>query len=64
LAPDGNETLIWEGTQAESNKRQPTDSGTFVITATGKNLVTRADESLIGTFVQGSCSHIFTPVED
>ena len=35
LTPDGTETLIWEGTQAEVNSVYPTDSGTFVITEAG-----------------------------
>jgi len=37
IAPDGDETLIWKGTQAEVNSAQPTDSGTFVITEAGEN---------------------------
>ncbi len=37
VTPNGDETLIWEGTQAEVNSAQPTDSGTFVITEAGPN---------------------------
>lgn len=37
ITPDGSETLIWEGTQAEVNGAQPTDSETFVITEAGPN---------------------------
>ena len=35
ISPDGTETLIWKGTQAEVNAAHPTDSGTFVITEAG-----------------------------
>lgn len=35
VAPDGQESLIWKGTQAEVNSAQPTSSGTFVITESG-----------------------------
>ena len=37
VTPMGDETLIWQGTQAEVNSAQPTDSGTFVITEAGPN---------------------------
>lgn len=37
VLPDGTETLIWKGTQAEVNAAQPTDDGTFVITEAGNN---------------------------
>ncbi len=37
VTPKGEEALIWEGTQAEVNSAQPTDSGTFVITEAGPN---------------------------
>ena len=36
IGPDGNETLIWKGTQSEINSAHPTDSGTFVITEAGE----------------------------
>mgnify|MGYP003123734627 CR=1 FL=1 len=35
ITPDGKETLIWSGTQAEVNSAQPTETGTFVITEAG-----------------------------
>lgn len=35
ISPDGKESLIWKGTQAEINSAQPTDAGTFVITEAG-----------------------------
>lgn len=35
LDRDGNETLIWKGTQSEVNSAQPTTAGTFVITEAG-----------------------------
>ncbi len=35
ITPDGQETLIWKGTQAEVNAAQPTVTGTFVITEAG-----------------------------
>ncbi len=35
ITPDGEETLIWRGTQAEVNSAQPTNDGTFVITEAG-----------------------------
>lgn len=35
VAPGGQETLIWKGTQAEVNSAQPTSAGTFVITEAG-----------------------------
>jgi hypothetical protein len=35
VAPDGTETLIWKGTQAEVNSAHPTEAGTFVITEAG-----------------------------
>ena len=31
------ETLLWQGTQAEVNSAQPTDTGTFVLTEAGEN---------------------------
>ena len=34
---DGDETLIWEGTQSEVNSAQPTKDGTLVITEAGPN---------------------------
>ncbi|MCO8121282.1 hypothetical protein NHH03_05995 [Stieleria sp. TO1_6] len=37
VTPDGSETLIWKGTQAEVNGAQPTASGTFVITEAGSH---------------------------
>lgn len=37
LAVDGNETLIWKGTQSEVNSAQPTLAGTYVITEAGDN---------------------------
>ena len=61
IAPDGNETLIWKGTQAEVNNGQPTDSGTFVITATGKNPRGRGDESPNRNLRQGLLFPYFTP---
>lgn len=36
ISPDGDETLIWKGTQSEINSAHPTDEGTFVITEAGK----------------------------
>ena len=36
ITPDGKETLIWKGTQAEVNSAQPTADGTYVITEAGK----------------------------
>ncbi|MEZ6099929.1 MAG: hypothetical protein R3E01_13255 [Pirellulaceae bacterium] len=35
IAPDGNETLIWNGTQSEVNSAHPTADHTFVITEAG-----------------------------
>lgn len=35
IDPDGQESLIWKGTQSEVNSAQPTDDGTFVITEAG-----------------------------
>ena len=35
VSPNGQEKLIWEGTQAEVNSAQPTADGTFVITEAG-----------------------------
>jgi hypothetical protein len=35
IDPEGNESLIWKGTQAEVNSAHPTDSGTFVLTEAG-----------------------------
>lgn len=37
IAPDGMQTLIWNGTQSEVNSAQPTADGTFVITEAGDN---------------------------
>jgi hypothetical protein len=34
---NGQETLIWKGTQSEVNSAHPTDDGTFVITEAGPN---------------------------
>ncbi|MCA9057518.1 MAG: hypothetical protein KDA85_03430 [Planctomycetaceae bacterium] len=36
IAPDGQESLIWQGTQSEVNSAQPTADGTFVITEAGE----------------------------
>lgn len=36
ISPDGNELLIWKGTQSEVNSAHPTIDGTFVITEAGK----------------------------
>lgn len=35
ISPDGKESLIWKGTQAEVNAAMPTDEGTYVITEAG-----------------------------
>ncbi len=35
VSPDGQESLVWKGTQAEVNSAQPTPSGSFVITESG-----------------------------
>lgn len=35
ISPDGNEKLIWKGTQSEVNSAQPTPDGTFVLTEAG-----------------------------
>ncbi len=35
ISPDGQESLIWKGTQSEVNAAHPTASGTFVITESG-----------------------------
>ena len=35
VTPDGNEQLLWEGTQSEVNSAQPTASGSIVITEAG-----------------------------
>lgn len=37
ITPDGDETIIWKGTQAEINSAQPTPDGTFVMTEAGEN---------------------------
>ena len=37
IAPDGEETTIWKGTQSEVNSAHPTPDGTFVITEAGKS---------------------------
>lgn len=37
IAPSGEETLIWKGTQSEVNSAHPTADGTFVITEAGPN---------------------------
>ncbi len=37
LTPDGQKTLIWQGTQSEVNSAQPTATGSFVITEAGDN---------------------------
>ncbi|MCA9178769.1 MAG: hypothetical protein KDB14_30110 [Planctomycetales bacterium] len=37
IAPGGQETLIWKGTQSEVNSAQPTSDGGFVITEAGAN---------------------------
>lgn len=37
VSPDGDESLIWKGTQSEVNSAQPTSDGTFVITEAGEN---------------------------
>lgn len=36
ISPQGGETLLWKGTQAEVNSAQPTADGTFVITEAGE----------------------------
>lgn len=36
IAPGGEETLVWEGTQSEVNSAQPTAEGTFVLTEAGE----------------------------
>ena len=35
ISPDGEESLIWKGTQSEVNAAHPTEQGTFVITEAG-----------------------------
>lgn len=35
VTPDGSETIIWKGTQAEVNSAHPTESDTFVLTEAG-----------------------------
>ncbi|TWT95666.1 hypothetical protein [Neorhodopirellula pilleata] len=35
ISEDGNETLIWKGTQSEVNSAHPTGDGTYVITEAG-----------------------------
>ncbi len=35
INPEGEETLIWKGTQSEVNSAQPTEEGNFVITEAG-----------------------------
>lgn len=37
ISADGQETLIWKGTQSEVNSTHPTAEGTFVITEAGPN---------------------------
>lgn len=37
VAADGEETLVWEGTQSEVNSAQPTTQNTFVITEAGEH---------------------------
>lgn len=37
VAPDGDEAVIWEGTQSEVNSAQRTSSNTYVVTEAGKN---------------------------
>ena len=37
IAPDGEQTLIWKGTQSEVNSAHPTADGTFVITEAGNS---------------------------
>ncbi|MEW4488797.1 hypothetical protein AB1L42_11980 [Thalassoglobus sp. JC818] len=37
ISREGDETLIWKGTQSEVNSAQPTEDGTFVITEAGAN---------------------------
>lgn len=37
ITTDGNEKLIWKGTQSEVNSAQPTADGSLVITEAGKN---------------------------
>lgn len=37
IAPSGEETLIWKGTQSEVNSAEPTAEGTFVVTEAGAN---------------------------
>ncbi|MCA9247146.1 MAG: hypothetical protein KDA42_08530 [Planctomycetales bacterium] len=35
VSPEGDETLIWKGTQSEVNSAQPTADGTYVLTEAG-----------------------------
>ncbi len=35
IAPDGNESLIWKGTQSEVNSAHPTGDNTYVVTEAG-----------------------------
>lgn len=37
ILPNGDETLIWKGSQSEVNSAHPTETGTFVITEAGNN---------------------------
>ncbi len=37
ISPDGQESLVWNGTQSEVNSAHPTATGTFVITEAGDN---------------------------
>ncbi|MEZ6135752.1 MAG: hypothetical protein R3C53_12655 [Pirellulaceae bacterium] len=37
IAPDGAETVLWEGTQSEVNSAQPMPDGSLVITEAGEN---------------------------
>lgn len=53
ITPDGDESLIWKGTQSEVNSAQPTADGTFVITEAGNNprlLEIRADGEVVVEF--------------
>lgn len=53
IAKNGEETLIWQGTQTEVNSVQPTSQGTFVLTEAGKQprlLEVTADGSIVTEF--------------
>ena len=48
VTPDGNEQLLWEGTQSEVNSAQPTASGSIVITAPAFRFDAAKHEYFIG----------------